>query len=208
MGTRSAASATELEAARLDTGMGAATPDAELPLGNFREQPLGGIMEWVKHGGNKTFQVRVALRTEAKVFILAAAGYAACKTASPIMRGWRRILVEMHARAGMMDLVMRRAQDYPSAKPVQGNPELRVLQMAPERHVEGIDNAADGGAGHRKGIPAKYWIRPIVLTPDDRLDIDVEDGIDRMHSPVGKRRQHGGRMVNLMEFPEERDLMR
>src|SRR6516165_10463003 len=79
--------------------------------------------------------------------------------------------------------------------------------MAPERHVDGEQQRADGGAQQRKGIPREVLDQTAGDADKERLDIQVKNCVHRMHPEVGEWRQHGSRMVDLVEFPQKRNLM-
>src|SRR5689334_14520446 len=100
-------------------------------------------MEGVKHGRKKVLQMGVTFRTETNMFIVPLRDMQRAKQPVPERKAGAEILVEMNGIARMVNLVMRRAQEYPPGQTGAGNPELRMLQMAPERHVGGPEQAGN-----------------------------------------------------------------
>ena len=116
-----------------------------------------------------------------------------------------QILVEMRRIARVVNLMMGRAHEQPAQPSGKCNPDLRMLQVNINIDEEHEDDVVLREPVLMSG-PAQEVLADAACEPgEDREDVEEDAHIHRMDAEVRHRRQHRRRMVNLVEFPEERN---
>jgi hypothetical protein len=116
-----------------------------------------------------------------------------------------QILVEMRRIARVVNLMMGRAHEQPAQPSGKCDPDLRMLQVDVNIDEEHEDDVVLRDPV-LMGAPAQQVLAEAAGEPgEDREDVEEDAHIHRMDAEVRHRRQHRRSMVNLVEFPEERN---
>ena len=156
------------------------------------------------------YRMRIAeLRLHAERQLLALPGGDMQRAEHPVPDGQAasHVPVEVDWIGGVVNLMVGWADEKRPSNSGESDPEVGVVQVCKQVGKDHDDRIAARDDKLRRLLAEREIRHALGAAHHDGKNVVEDDAVDRMHAEICQRRQHLGRVVHLVEFPQELDAV-